>query len=226
MRSNEIPGDVRSFAWSPDGHHLHALDSKSSSLLDFYIADEPTLHELVATDLLTNTTAARQVITHPVGQRLYVVTQGTNELMDIALLANDRVDKNVTATRFNVLPKGYDTYRTTSVAISSSNSTLWTLSNSVAADNTFIVTAFRLDPKTGAVLKPVARSSFRDYLGDGVKATSVLIPAPFDGDLVAFTTYPGAMVAVLGIVSEKITAYGRTMLTQDEGCCGEGVWID
>jgi hypothetical protein len=33
------------------------------------------------------------------------------------------------------------------------------------------------------------------------------------------------MVAVLGLVGESIKAYGRAMLAQDEGCCGEGVWL-
>lgn len=228
LRSDSIAGDIRSFAWSPNGRHLHALDSKSSSLLDFYISEDPNLHELVATDAIGNTTAAKQVITHPVGQRVYVVTEGTNELIDIPLALNDRIDTSITPNRSAILPKTMapGTYRTTSLAISSSNTTLWTLSHTTkTGENTFIVSAFKLDGTTGAVKNVISRATFKNFLGDGTKATSVLVPAPFEGDMVAFTTYPGAMVAVLGLVGESIKAYGRTMLAQDEGCCGEGVWI-
>jgi hypothetical protein len=179
------------------------------------------------TKTIADTKAARQIVTHPVGHRLYVITRDSNELIDIPLLANDRVDGPVAANRSAILVKGTPDgqYVTTSLAISSSNATLWTLSHTGAPDNTFIVTAFRLDPATGAVQNRVARASFKNYLGDGSVATSSLIPAPFEGDMIAVTTYPGAMVAVMGLVGESIKAYGRAMLAQDEGCCGEGVWL-
>jgi hypothetical protein len=89
-----------------------------------------------------------------------------------------------------------------------------------------MVTAFKIDAVTGAVERRIARASFKNYLGDGTVATSNLIPAPFDGDMVAVTTYPGAMVAVLGLVGTSISAFGRAMLAQDEGCCGDGVWLN
>jgi 6-phosphogluconolactonase (cycloisomerase 2 family) len=228
LRSNEIKGDVRSFAWSPDGSHLHALDTESSSLLNFNISEDPNLQDLLDTKVVADTKAARQVIAHPVGHRLYLITRDTNELLDIPLQSNDRVEGTAVANRSRILvsdtPEGQ--YVTTSVAISSTNATLWTLSHTGPDENTFMVTAFKIDPVTGAVQGRVARASFRNYLGDGaVVATSSLIPAPFEGDMVAVTTYPGAMVAVLGLVGSSITAFGRAMLAQDEGCCGEGVWL-
>jgi 6-phosphogluconolactonase (cycloisomerase 2 family) len=235
LKSKEIAGDVHSFAWSPNGEHLHALDSTANSILNYYISGTPDLESLQATDIVTNATKIRQIITHPVGHRMYVVTQTTNELIDIPLRTDELLEKNTTQTRAYVLPKSYssDAWVTTSLAISASNATLWTLTQSKAPDSTFIVTVFRLDPVTGAVLKPVARSSFKNYIGDGTSATSLLTPGPTiaDGtDLVSFTTYPGAMTAVLGLTQRDgtwgIAAYGRALLTQDEGCCGEGAWVD
>jgi len=232
LRSKEIKGDVRSFAWSPDGRHLHALDTESSSLLNYNIADdEPNLQDLLDTKTLADTKAARQVITHPVGHRLYLITRDTNELLDIPLKMDDRVGDGVpAANRSKILISGTPegSYVTTSLAISSTNATLWTLSHTTTdGENTFMVTAFKIDPVTGAVLGRVARASFRNYLGDGVTqvASSALIAAPFEGDMVAVTTFPGAMVAVLGLVGSSIGSFGRAMLAQDEGCCGEGVWL-
>lgn len=158
-----------------------------------------------------------------------MITRDTNELLDIPLQTNDRIGDGLpAANRSKILVSGTPDgqYVTTSVAISSTNSTLWTLSHTGPDENTFIVTAFKIDAVTGAVERRVARASFRNYLGDGSVATSSLIPAPFDGDMVALTTYPGAMVAVVGLVGSSITAFGRAMLAQDEGCCGDGVWLN
>lgn len=204
------------------------MDSASSSLLNFNLADDPTLEELLDTKPIANAVAARHIITHPVGHRAYVVTRDKNELMDIPLLTNDRVNGSASANRsvilFNETPAGH--YVTTSVAISSSNATLWTLSHSTGdMSATFMVTVFRLDAETGAVQRRIARASFTNHIGDGIAARSEILPAPFDGDMVAITTYPGGMVAVLGLVGESIKAYGRAM-SQDEGCCGDGAWLD
>lgn len=159
---------------------------------------------------------------------MYLVTEESNELIDIPLLANDRRDASLSPNRTTILAKDTPSsgYITTSVAVSSSNATLWTLSHTKVPDSTFIITAFRLDPATGVVQGRVARASFRNNLGDGTTSTSVIMPAPFDGDMVAVTTYPGAMVAVLGLVGDSIKSYGRALLTEDKGCCGDGVWLD
>jgi 6-phosphogluconolactonase (cycloisomerase 2 family) len=206
---------------------LHALDTETSSLLNFNISDDPNLQDLLDTKVIADTKAARQIITHPVGHRLYLVTRDTNELLDIPLQTDDRVEGTPATNRSRILVTGTPDgqYVTTSVAISSTNATLWTLSHTGAADNSFMVTAFKIDPQTGAVQGRVARASFKNYLGDGSVATSSLVPAPFEGDMVAVTTYPGAMVAVLGLVGSSIASYGRAMLAQDEGCCGDGVWL-
>lgn len=204
------------------------LDSKSSSVLNFNISEDPNLQDLLDNQAIENTTSARQIITHPVGHRLYVITRETNELIDIPLLETDRVEGTLPANHTDILVSGTPEgqYVTTSLAISSSNATLWTLSHTGAPENTFMVTVFRLDPETGAVQARIARASFTNYLGDGTQATSTLTAAPFAGDMVSLTTYPGAMVAVLGLVGDSIRPFGRAMLAQDEGCCGEGAWLD
>lgn len=207
---------------------MHALDSKANSLLNYVVNEDPNQQDLVGNELIANTTTACQVITHPVGHRLYVITHETNELIDVPLLLTDRIDAKISPNHTAIMAKDTPSaqYVTTSVAISSSNATLWILSHMRAPETTFLVTVFRLDPVTGAVQGRIARSQFRNYIGDGTKATSMLVPAPFEGDMVAFTTYPGAMVAVLGLVGNSIAAYGRAMLAQDEGCCGDALWLD
>ncbi|KAF2020245.1 hypothetical protein BU24DRAFT_459841 [Aaosphaeria arxii CBS 175.79] len=229
-RSSDIAGDVRSLVFSPDGHHLRALDFKRNSIMNFIIREDTDFDDLNGTDVLTDVTTSRQIISHPGGHRLYVVTQDTNELIDLALLSTtDRVDSSLPTRHHTILPK--DTkpgeFFTSSVAIPSANTTLWTLSQSSTQAQ---ITVFKLDPVTGEVKEKVARAGFKNAGGSAETVTSALSAAPFGGNLVAVTTYPGGMVAVMGLDETggtvKIKSYGRAVITQDAGCCGEAVWVN
>ncbi|KAF2260494.1 hypothetical protein CC78DRAFT_620207 [Lojkania enalia] len=222
IRSKEIAGDIRSLAWSPSGQHLYALDFKANTVLNFNIPEEPSLEELIDTALLSDVTTPRQMTAHPKAQRIYVVTQDSNELLDIPLLVNDQIDANMTATRHAVLPSYLNNsdFTTQSLAVSFTNTTLWTISRSYGMT---VVSAFDLHPETGEVTKPIARASWTDYSGS---VDTLIAAAPFAGDIIAVTNSPMGMVAVIGLKDGRIMSYGRVDLGNDPGCCGEGAWLN
>jgi hypothetical protein len=223
MRSKEFAGDIRSLAWSPDGRHLHALDSHSSaslatSVFNFFIASDPTLQDQNVTDILANVTGASQMVTHPTGNYLYVVTD-TNELVTVSL--SEDVSVQTLPSRFKILPASIDasTYTTSSLTISSSKTSLWTLSQSNAQA---IVTVFSLNATTGEVINAVARAAWSGY-GYGQIA-----PAPFVGnDIVAVTNSPTGMVAFLGLDVEAVPvgAHGEVKIEAGEDGFLEELWM-
>lgn len=257
LRSKEFAGDIRSLAWSPNGRHLHALDSHSSessatSILNFYVNDNSSLNDQNQTDILANVTNAEQMVTHPTGNLVYVVTKGTNELVTVPLQG---AEAPASPTRFKILPSSLDVsqYTTLSLTISSSKTSLWTLSLSPAQ---VVITVFSLDPGTGAVINAVARAA---WTGDGGYFPAQISPAPFVGnDIVAITNSPLGYTAFIGLdkgttamgeegdvkvarddfleetwmlnvksdalVAPKLKSYGRIALAFDS--LGEGVWVD
>ncbi|KAF2737371.1 hypothetical protein EJ04DRAFT_117474 [Polyplosphaeria fusca] len=219
FQSKDIVGDIRSLAWSSSGRHLYALDFKTNHILNYNIPDDPKLDDLVDIALLTNVTNPRQIVTHPVGHRIYVVTQDSNELLDIPVLQSDLMGTNVTAFRFNVLPSSLanSDYTTQSVAVSASNTTLWTLSRSYGMS---VISAFSLDKTTGAVVKPIVRASWRDY---SASLDSFIAPAPVGGDLIAITNSPQGVTAFIELQGTGLKSYPRLDLGQD---LGEGLWLN
>lgn len=263
LRSKEFAGDIRSLAWSPNGRQLHALDSRSSSsamtsIFNFYIAEDPNLESLNHTDTLANVTNAEQIIAHPTGNMFYIVTKDTNELVTVPLVdaAADNADAATAAlARYKLLPSSIDAslYTTSSLTISSSNSFLWTLSQS---GDQAIITVFSLDPATGAVISSVVRAAWQGLGGIG---WGQLSPAPFKGsDVIAVSNSPMGMVAFLGLdqgtvpagaqgtvqveaddflidvemlnvqseaaAAPKLKSFGRIDLGLDD--LGQGVWVD
>jgi hypothetical protein len=260
LRSKEIAGDVHSLAWGVNSRNLHALDSRSSSsfatsIVNFRISDDPNLEDIVATDLLANVSDASQIVSHPTGNRIYLVTKNTNELISLAL----EQDGNTTTiaqgpTRHKILPSSLDTnlFKTSSLALTTSKNTLWTFSQSV---NQAIITAFTLHPTSGEVMDIAARASWAGA-GEGQ-----LTAAPFSiGDIVAITNSPVGYVTLLGLdqvsptilqvhenlqgheylqqlsvlseryaeeilVAAKIKSYGRVTLDEFVAT-GESVWVD
>ena len=252
VRSKEFASDIRSLAWSPNGRHLHALDSRAANIFNFYLADELSLQYQNATDSLTNTTTAEQMVTHPTGNLVYVVTRDSNELVTIPLQEETRNIESPVPSRFKILPSSIDAslYTTSSLAISSSRTSLWTLSQSTSQA---IVTVFGLNATTGEVIGAVARAGWTGYgLGQ-------IAPAPFgNDDIVAVTNSPLGYTAFLGLdrstqvmgeygdvrvpnddfledmwmlgvqknsaAALKLKSYGRIELGYDH--LGEGVWVD
>lgn len=208
LRSKEFDGDIRSLAWSPNGRHLHALDSHTSasaatSIFNFNINDYSSLNDLNQTDILANVTNAEQMVTHPTGNLVYVITKDTNELVTIPLQC---AGTSVSPSRFKILPASINPslYTTLSLAISSSKNSLWTLSQSPAQ---VVVTVFSLDPTTGAVIGAVARAG---WTGDGAYSPAHISPAPFVGnDIVAITNSPVGYTAFIGL-DQGTTAKGET----------------
>ncbi|KAK7183954.1 hypothetical protein DPSP01_011723 [Paraphaeosphaeria sporulosa] len=257
LRSKEFAGDIRSLAWSPNGRHLHALDSHSSqsaatSIFNFYISADDTLNAQNQTDILANVTNAEQMVTHPTGNLVYVVTKDSNELVTIPLQGSETP---ASPSRFKILPSSMDPsqYTTLSLTISSSKTSLWTLSQSPAQ---VVVTVFSLDPTTGVVINTVARAG---WTGDGAFFPAQISPAPFAGnDIVAVTNSPVGYTAFIGldkgttalgeagdvkiagedfledawmlnvksgaVAAPKLKSYGRIALAFDS--LGEGVWVD
>jgi hypothetical protein len=257
LRSKEFAGDIRSLAWSPNGRHLHALDSHSSqsaatSIFNFYISGDDTLNAQNQTDTLANVTNAEQMVTHPTGNLVYVVTKDSNELVTIPLQG---AEAPASPSRFKILPSSMDAsqYTTLSLTISSSKTSLWTLSQSPAQ---VVVTVFSLDPITGAVINTVARAG---WTGDGGYFPAQISPAPFVGsDIVAVANSPVGYTAFIGldkgssamgevgdvkvasedfledvwilnvesgaVAAPKLKSYGRIALAFDS--LGEGVWVD
>jgi 6-phosphogluconolactonase (cycloisomerase 2 family) len=260
LRSEEIAGDVHSLAWGSNGHNLHALDSRSSSaattsIVNFRISEDPNLEDIVSTDMLANVSDASQVVVHPNSNRMYVVTKGTNELITLAF---DQ-DANTTAiaqvpSRYKLLPSSLDSsqFHTSSLAITASRNTLWTLSQS---SNQAVITVFTLNMTTGEIIDAAARASWSGT-GEGQ-----ITAAPFEnGDVVAITNSPVGYVTLLGLdlglpaitqdpgvmlgheylqqlnvrnspaqgvasATAKVKSYGRTAL--DEMIeMGESVWVD
>ncbi|KAF2475596.1 uncharacterized protein BDR25DRAFT_310942 [Lindgomyces ingoldianus] len=234
LKSDAISGNIFSIAFSPNGRHLHALDSKSRSILNFYISDDPTFRDLLDKDFLPNATSPKQIITHPFGHRIFVVSQDTNELIEVPLLNNDRIDASLSDTRHAILPKklGNGKYSTTSLAISSSNSTLWTLSQSKTPGQNGLITVYKLDGVTGAIAGRLAQVNWKTS-GNAIHTgmTSSVTPAPFDGDLVAVTSFPMGTVEIWGVQKrngtervERIAGIGS--FDVDQGCCGEAAWVN
>ncbi|KAJ4299461.1 hypothetical protein N0V90_004706 [Kalmusia sp. IMI 367209] len=257
LRSKEFAGDIRSLAWSPNGRHLHALDSHASqsaatSIFNFYISEDSTLNDQNQTDILANVTNAEQMVTHPTGNLVYVVTKDTNELVTIPLQG---AAAPASPSRFKILPSSMDAtqFKTDSLTISSSKNSLWTLSQSPSQ---VVVTVFSLDATTGAVINAVARAG---WTGDGGFFTGQISPAPFVGnDIVAVTNSPVGYTAFIGLdqgttvmgeegdvkvasdefledvwmlnvksdaaAAPKLKSYGRIDLAFDS--LGEGVWVD
>ncbi|KAF2634265.1 hypothetical protein P280DRAFT_439252 [Massarina eburnea CBS 473.64] len=229
LRSKEIAGDVRSLAWSPDGRHLHALDSHASSspatsIFNFYISEDPNLNDRNATDLLANVTSAEQMVTHPTANIVYVVSRDLNELVTIPLEEHKgSSDPTATPKRFKVLPSSIDAtqFTTSALTISSSKTSLWTLSQSSVQA---IISVFSLDPTTGEVITAVARAA---WSGAGGIGKGMLAPAPFvGGDLIAVTNSPIGMVAFLGLdgVAKGVSVGEEGVVNIDGDDFLEEVW--
>lgn len=260
LHSKEIAGDIHSLAWGVNSHNLHALDSHSSSsaatsIVNFRISDDPSLEDIVATDILANVTDASQIVSHPTGNRIYVVTKGTNELISIVLQQDTNTLKIAEApSRYRILPSSLDTnqFHTSSLALTASKNTLWTFSQS---SNQAVITAFTLNPTTGEVIDAVARASWAGA-GEGQ-----FTAAPFEsGDIVAITNSPNGYITLLGLdngvsttaeiretlighefleqlgtakerdvvvssVAARIKSYGRSALDEIVAL-GESAWID
>ncbi|KAF2832704.1 hypothetical protein CC86DRAFT_425314 [Ophiobolus disseminans] len=260
LRSKEIAGDVHSLAWGPNGHNLHALDSHASSssvtsIVNYHISDDPNLEDIVRTDILANVSDASQIVSHPTGNRIYVVTKGTNELVTVALEQDGTSIKIAVApSRYKLLPSSLDAskFHTSSLAISASKKVLWTLSQSA---NQAVVVAFTLNPATGEVIDAAARASWGGA-GDGQ-----LTAASFEtGDIVAIANSPMGFVTLLGLdqgtptiaqsfdsvvgheyleqlsvtkgrrggavlAAPKIKSYGRISLDEFV-TMGESIWVD
>lgn len=196
LRSKEIAGDVHSIAWCPDDHNLRALNSQSSddnaaSIINFRIADDLDLNDIVGIDFLKNITSPSQIIAHPTQSQVYLVTQDSNELVRSSLDGDMPLNAFAVASRHNLVSEsGTKLFRTSSLAISASRRILWTISQS---SEQAIINAFALNT-TGEVIGIVARAGWR---GDG---DSSLTGSPFqDGDVVAVTNSPKGYVTLLGL---------------------------
>tara|TARA_R110002003_G_scaffold325_7_gene18816 strand:- start:1800 stop:2615 length:816 start_codon:yes stop_codon:yes gene_type:complete len=260
LRSKEIAGDVHSLAWGPKGHNLHALNSRASlstatSVVNFRISDDPNLEDIIGTDILANVSDSAQIVAHPSSDRIYVVTKGINELVTMSIQQTATSMKLASApSRYMLLPSSLDAsqFRTSSLAISASGKTLWTLSQS---PNQAVIVAFTLNATTGEVVDATARASW------GGAGEGQLTAAPFeDGDIVAITNSPLGYITLLGLdqastmdvqssednsgheyleqlevvqrrrsgvaaAPAKIKSYGRTIL-DDIISIGESVWVD
>lgn len=258
LRSKEIAGDIHSLAFSPSGHNLRALDSHSSasattSITIFRIAEEPNLEDIIGTDILTNVSSASQIIAHPTGNQIYVVSKDTNELIAVPLQPETSLRRSrstLSQSRYKLLPSSLDAtqFQTSSLAITASKRVLWTLSQS---SNQAVVTAFTLNATTGDVIEVGARATWKGA-GEGQ-----LSAAPFEaGEVVAISNSPMGYVTLLGLdyvtavaaqssehefleelpvvrekrdgvqaAAPKIKSYGRTVLDDYVGL-GESIWID
>lgn len=240
---------------------MHALDSSSSissptSITNFRIAGTPNLEDIIRTDFLANVSSASQIVSHPTADLVYIVTRDSNELVTVVLQESARLQRKeyLNPLRYNLLPSSLDNpeFHTSSLAISTSRASLWTLSQS---SNQAVVTVFGLNATTGEVVGVAARASWKGA-GEGQ-----IIAAPFEaGDIVAITNSPVGYVTILGLDSNsptsanmlaqgndheflqqiptirakregvrtaaaKIKSYGRTIL-DDIVSLGEGVWIN
>jgi hypothetical protein len=260
MRSKEFAGDIHSLAWGANGRNLQALDSHSStgvatSIVNFRISEDPNLGDIIATYVLVNVTDAAQIVSHPNGKRVYIVTNGTNELVTIQVQDRTNASKNAEIlSRYKLLPSSLDAsqFRSSSLAITAKNNTLWTFSQSPTQA---VVTVFRLDSATGDVIEATARAGWSGS-GDGQ-----ITAAPFESDhVVAITNSPLGYVTLLGLdqsrstpaqdawathnhayldqldmgsdlttnvslAAAKIKSYGRTVLDEFIAL-GESVWVD
>ncbi|KAF2871472.1 hypothetical protein BDV95DRAFT_628673 [Massariosphaeria phaeospora] len=206
MRSAEYQGDFRSLSWSPNGRNLrtlesHSSDPSSSSILNFHISDNANLEDLVGTDILTNVTSAEQLISHPIGNRAFIVTKNSNELVDIALQQNGLVDSSAPPGRRPTLSQ----------------------SGSQA-----IISVFSLNATTGAVEKSIARSSWQG-MGNGVLVAAPFGGADLvavTNAPVGMVAILGLDVGspAKSVAAPKIKAFGRIDLGL-EGL-GEGVWVN
>ncbi|KAH7348220.1 hypothetical protein BKA66DRAFT_516673 [Pyrenochaeta sp. MPI-SDFR-AT-0127] len=213
IRSKEIVGDIHSLAWSPSGRSLHALDSSSSassttSITNFRITDTPNLEDVTGIDVLSNVSSASQIVSHPTGDWVYVVTRDTNELVTVSLQESAQLHRNATLTpsRHKLLPLSLDAsqFHTTSLAITASRTSLWALSQS---SNQAVITAFGLNVTTGEVIGVAARASWKGA-GEGL-----LTAAPFEaGDMVAITNSPVGYVTILGLDSSSLTVANEPAL--------------
>jgi DNA-binding beta-propeller fold protein YncE len=258
VRSQEIAGDVHSIAWSPSGRNLHALDSHSSttsatSITNFRIAEDPSLEDIVGIDVLANVSSASQITAHPTESFVYVVTKDSNELVILPLDGDTLANTSTVPKRYKLLPSTLDAslFHTSSLAITASKSTLWTLSQSTSQA---VITAFSL-ATTGEVINIAARAS---WAGTG---EAQLTAAPFKGgDVVAVANSPTGYITILGLdqgalttvqaadendrhgylqqmaasmskgngveaMAAKVKSYGRAAL-DDYVSLGESVWID
>lgn len=243
-------------AWSPNGRNLRALNSQSSdsnvaSIINFRIAEDPSLNDIVRVDVLKNVTTPSQIIAHPTQAQVYLVTRNTNELLVLPFPEETPLNTSVIASRHNLVSKS-DTklFQTSSLAISASWRILWTLSQS---SEQAIVNAFALNT-AGEVIGLVARAAWR---GDG---DGYLTASPFpDGDVVAVTNSPRGYVTLLGLQTDmgvdssaindssvhsylyqipmgeekrqvegatpRIISYGRTSIDEYVSL-GESIWIN
>ncbi|KAH8711804.1 hypothetical protein GQ44DRAFT_731040 [Phaeosphaeriaceae sp. PMI808] len=240
LHSKEIPTDIHSLAWAPNGHTLHALDSHAStslttSILNFRISPLPTLEDIVRTDTLSNVSSASQIVAHPTTNRIYIVTKHTNELIT-AVLETDgtTVQTAQTPSRYKVLPSILDAslFHTSSLALTASGNILYTLSHSTQQA---VITAFSLNATTGAIIDAVARAT---WAGDG--EGSCLLRRLRRGMLLVWRIRRwGVQGGVDGHeylqeiggrggergLAAKVKSYGRIMV-EEFGGVGESVWVD
>jgi hypothetical protein len=257
LRSKEFAGDIHSLAWGANGRNLHALDSHSSSaaatsIVNFRISEDPNLGDIIATDVLANVTDAAEIVSHPNGKQIYVITHGTNELVALPIQDSLNVSRGVqTPSRYRLLPSSLDAsqFHSSSLAITAKHDTLWTLSQS---PRQAVITVFSVNPATGDVIDAVARASWSGS-GEGQ-----ITAAPFESnDVVAITNSPLGYVTLLGLdkggstfasalkehayleqlnmevdmtteeslAAAKIKSYGRTVLDEFIAI-GESIWVD
>jgi hypothetical protein len=259
LYSREIAGDVHSIAWSPDGHNLHALNSRSSqdlstSITNFRMSELPTLQDIVGVDVLGNVTSASQIVAHPSESFVYIVTKDSNELVVVSLAGDTLVGNSTLVMRHRLLPTSLDAkqFHSSSLAISASRHTLWTLSQSA---HQAVITCFTLNVTTGEVIDIAARASWQGF-GEGQ-----LTAAPFEvDDVVAVANSPTGYITILGldqggvssadvaggsglhnylhtikvdesrrnnirIATPKIKSYGRVLIDEYVNL-GDCVWID
>ncbi|KAG9185598.1 hypothetical protein G6011_06929 [Alternaria panax] len=259
LRSREIAGDVHSIAWSPSGRNLHVLDSHASEQLskfvfNFRISEDPTLQDVVGVDVLNNVTNALQIVAHPTETLMYIVTKDTNELVVLSLAGDTLVNNSTVVLRYRLLLSSLDLteFRTTSLTISASRRSLWTLSQSY---HQAFTTSFILNITTGEVVNVAARASWQGA-GEGQLTAASFI----GGDMVAIANSPTGYVTILGlgqfmmdtayvsqdravhdylrpmvveksgrkglhIAASKVKSYGRA-LVDDYVNLGESIWID
>ncbi|OQO00724.1 hypothetical protein B0A48_13215 [Cryoendolithus antarcticus] len=172
----------------------------------------------------------RHVVAHASGRAIYAVMEGSSEVVSYAL-NGDGVPLRASATIFSILPPGTNltAYWGDAAAISASGTVLWATTRARDPAANGFVSAFDLDPMTGAIL----RQNFLVETSSSGGVANAVSPSQHDGRVMAITDNAKGFVEIWEMSktgdSVKVVAHLDLADTGNSryksGCCANAVWL-
>ncbi|OCL01207.1 putative carboxy-cis,cis-muconate cyclase, partial [Glonium stellatum] len=219
---------VHGLALSPNGRFLYSADLSGNAIWTHDVDVTGEVDFLYRQSMPVSGAGPRHLAVHPSGYHLYAVLEEANELAAYTL--TDATGIPAYNLSYPIIPTGklqnhlFETISTW-VTVSSSGSYLWANSRARSSNATGYLTAFSLDPSSGAIIEQILMVPTSSV---GGSANSVAA-AFFSDQFVALTDYPTGYVEIwqMNNAASKFTAKPIARVDiKDGGCCANAVWYD